>query len=206
MFQSFGGTYSDDMVYAVSFGMIAMVSVEKSSWVQCWTNSLATIFLLAFLTDMSVATAPAERVTVIDADDLSALLDERKGQLVLVNFWATWCRPCLKEIPVLMYLAEEYASRGFSLVPVSLDDPDQFSSVLLPFLDEFFPDFQTYASSDRDMDTTVSVIDPAWNQVLPTSYLLDRQGRVVAKIQGGRTRAQFVKKILPSLDADDASQ
>ncbi len=167
-------------------------------------SGLAAVFLLAMLLSVSCMSEPVDRVTVIDADELSALLAEHEGRLVLVNFWATWCRPCLKEIPALMELAQEYASRGFTLVPVSLDDPFQLESMLLPFLNEFFPDFKTYARSDRDMDTIVSVIDPAWNQVLPTSYLLDQRGRVVAKIQGGHTRSHFVAQILPWLESSES--
>lgn len=131
--------------------------------------------------------------------DLRAELESRKGRVVLVNFWATWCRPCLKELPALLALEQEYASWGFDLLAVSLDDPADADPVVRPFLAKWFPSLRTLIRSSPDMDSMVSVLDPAWNEVLPTSYVVDRSGRVVAQLQGGKSAAQFEAAILPLL-------
>ena len=154
-----------------------------------------TSLLLVFCTG-SVAD---DRITYVTASDLEQLLEARRGKIVLVNFWATWCAPCLKEIPDLHELAAELAPRGFELVAVSLDDPDMGDAQILSFLDRFFPGFSTYARLDYEMSTPVAVIDPVWNEILPTSYLLDRDGRVAAKIQGGKSKADFAASIAPLL-------
>jgi hypothetical protein len=70
---------------------------------------------------------------------------------------------------------------------------------IIAFLDRFFPGFNTYARTDLDMDTTVSVIDKVWNEILPTSYVLARDGSVAAKIQGGRSKAEFQAALAPVL-------
>lgn len=127
-------------------------------------------------------------------------LDARKGQLVLVNFWATWCRPCLKELPELLALEQKYAARGFALVAVSLDEPADLNSVVRPFLAKWFPALHTLARQSPDMDATVSVLDPAWNEVLPTSYVVDRSGTVRARLQGGKTAEDFAAAIRPWLE------
>lgn len=131
--------------------------------------------------------------------DLRAALDARQGRVVLVNFWATWCRPCLKELPALLALEREYASRGFELLAVSLDEPADGDAIVLPFLAERFPSLRSLIRSAPDMDSMVSVVDPAWNEVLPTSYLVDRTGRVAARLQGGKPAAEFEAAILPLL-------
>lgn len=131
--------------------------------------------------------------------DLRAELDSRRGRVVLVNFWATWCRPCLKELPALLALEQQYASRGFDLLAVSLDEPADRESTVQPFLSKWFPSLRSLIRSSPDMDSMVSVLDPAWNEVLPTSYLVDRSGRVVAQLQGGKSAAQFEAAILPLL-------
>jgi len=131
--------------------------------------------------------------------DLRAALDARQGRVVLVNFWATWCRPCLKELPVLLALEQDLASRGFELLAVSLDEPADGEAVVQPFLARWFPSLRTLIRSSPDMDSMVSVVDPAWNEVLPTSYVVDRTGRVVAQLQGGKPAAEFEAAILPWL-------
>ena len=159
---------------------------------------------LAALACLLLATQASadERITWITAPELGQLLEARRGTVVLVNFWATWCAPCLKEIPALMELADELSPSGFALVAVSLDDPDMGEAQILSFMDRFFPGFTTYARLDYEMSTPVAVIDPVWNEILPTSYLLDRDGRVAAKIQGGKSKADFAATIAPLLRSD----
>lgn len=147
------------------------------------------------------ASAAAEsRIEAIDAGQLHDVLAGLRGRVVLVNFWATWCRPCLKEIPELTELAEKYDESGLTLVAVSLDDRDSIDVVVRPFLDKWFPEFRTYLSMEADMDAMVSTIDQAWNEILPTSYLLDRNGDLAQRIQGGKTGAEFEAAIVPLLD------
>ena len=159
--------------------------------------------IIAFVLLMPFAGAAADdRIAYITAPELEQLLEARRGKVTLVNFWATWCAPCLKEIPALMELAQELSPQGFELVAVSLDDPDMGDAQILSFLDRFFPGFTTYARLDYEMSTPVAVIDPVWNEILPTSYVLDRDGRVAAKIQGGKSKAEFAATIEPLLAKD----
>jgi len=145
-----------------------------------------------------------ERITPVDAETLGADLEARKGRVVLVNFWATWCRPCLEEIPALMELEHSLADLGFDLVAVSLDDPAGSETMLVPFLDKWFPDFTTYLSVENDMDSIVSVVDPYWNEVLPTSYVIARDGSMAKRIQGGSTAEEFAAALKPLLDQESA--
>jgi thiol-disulfide isomerase/thioredoxin len=159
------------------------------------TRVLVTWILSALLLAGSGLPGPAAATdpapVPLSADDLRALLGEQSGRVVLLNFWATWCRPCLKEIPALTDLQSRYAEDGVVLIPVSLDEPDTAASVVPGFLAQWFPGFRTWLSAEPEMDTIVSVVDRAWNEVLPTSYVIGRNGAVAARLQGGKTEAEF---------------
>ncbi|MEO8224394.1 MAG: TlpA disulfide reductase family protein, partial [Gammaproteobacteria bacterium] len=137
---------------------------------------------------LAVASAGAETATTaphvlpVTPAELRTQLEARKGQVVLVNFWATWCRPCLKELPELLALEQTYGTRGFELLAVSLDEPADLEPIVKPFLAKWFPALRTLTRRSPDMDSTVSVVDPAWNEVLPTSYVVDRSGAVQARL------------------------
>ncbi len=137
----------------------------------------------------------AAELIPVDANALRTELDALQGQVVLVNFWATWCRPCLEEIPLLMALEDELGDQGFRLVAVSLDDIATNESLVKPFLEKWFPELTSYQNIEYDMDRMVSVVDPAWNEILPTSYVLARDGSVAELIQGARTSAEFRESI-----------
>ncbi len=141
----------------------------------------------------------AEQLTPVAAPELRAALDEQQNRVVLLNFWATWCGPCLKEIPVLMELENELAAQGFRLVAVSLDEAAAAETQVRPFIEKWFPEFTTYLSLEADMDDMVSVVDRGWNEVLPTSYLIRRDGSVAKRIQGSYTKEEFAAAILPLL-------
>ena len=133
--------------------------------------------------------AVAGELIPVDAETFRDELDKRQGQVVLVNFWATWCRPCLEDIPLLMQLEDELGERGFTLIAVSLDDAQTAESLVEPFMDKWFPGFTSYQSVEYEMYRTVSVIDPAWNEILPTSYVLARDGSVAERrIYGVKSR------------------
>jgi thiol-disulfide isomerase/thioredoxin len=145
--------------------------------------------------------AAEEQLTLVNAQEFRSVLNAEAGKVVLVNFWATWCVPCLKEIPVLRDLETEFAARGFKLIPVSLDAAESSETLIKPFMSKWFPGFHSYLSAERDMDDIVSVIDNGWNEVLPTTYLLARDGTMHSRLQGSLTRDEFAAALAPLLDA-----
>jgi thiol-disulfide isomerase/thioredoxin len=131
---------------------------------------------------------PAQHAT---ATQLRRALEKYRGRVVVLNFWATWCTPCLREIPDFLALEQELAPRGLKLLGVSMNEPAELAGVVEPFRRHYFPAFATYLRNEPDMDSIASVVDAAWNEILPTTWVLGRDGRVVAKIQGRKTREEF---------------
>ncbi len=134
--------------------------------------------------------AGAPAIARVSAAELRRLLDAQRGKVVVLNLWATWCAPCLREIPDLLRLEKEFAARGVALIGVSMDEPDDGERVA-GFHAKYFPAFRTWLRSERELDAIASVVDPAWNEVLPTTYLLGRDGKVVRRVQGAKTHEEF---------------
>lgn len=104
-------------------------------------------------------------------------LADFKGQVVVLNLWATWCTPCLKELPTLDGLEEKYAADGLVVLPLSLDT--------IPFeqLQRFI------AKVDLELphlaqDTSRNVSKPLMSSGVPTTYLIDREGVIRARYAG----------------------
>ena len=122
-------------------------------------------------------------LVAMDRDRLRGELSASEGRVVLVNLWATWCTPCLREIPDLLTLETELPASDFRLLAISMDDAYSEGWVT-EFKAKHFPTLVSFINAELDMDTLVSVIDPFWNETLPTSYIFNREGEVVKKVQG----------------------
>lgn len=144
------------------------------------------------------AVRPVELAT---APQLRAALEHERGKVVVLNFWGTWCSPCLHEIPELVQLEQDLAPQGMVLIGLAMDEPASFDSAVREFHARYFPGFRSYARNEPEMDTVASVVDRAWNEILPTTYLIGRDGAVVRRIQGRLSPADFRAALQPLLQA-----
>lgn len=129
------------------------------------------------LTMHSAKPAPALNLKSLDGTphDLAQL----KGRVVLVNFWATWCPPCRREMPSMERLSQALKGEAFSVLAVDVgEDADA--------IDAFTTQLDAAPTFPILLDTRSRVMQ-AWKVAgLPTTFLIDRQGRVVASAIGGR--------------------
>lgn len=106
-----------------------------------------------------------------------------RGKVVLVNFWATWCVPCRKELPQLIVLEQRLRSKGFQLITVSGDEPETERAAVL-FADKFKLPEPRYIKRPANEDKFHSLIDPKWSGELPALVLYDRAGKKVRAFFG----------------------
>lgn len=146
----------------------------------------------------AAATANAEPAPEVDLktlDGKSLKVSELRGQVVLLNFWATWCVPCRSEIPSLNAMQRDLSGRGFKVVGVTTED----SADLVRDYQKDVKQEYTVALGDAGVANKYAV------GVLPTTFIIDRQGRVRHKIIGEKSRAQFEALINPLLDEPPAT-
>jgi len=129
------------------------------------------------LTEQAPKPAPALKLKDLDGQphDLAQL----KGKVVLINFWATWCPPCRREMPSMERLSQTLAGEAFAVLAVDVgEDPDTITA--------FTSQLDTTLNFPILLDTRSRTLQ-AWKVAgLPTTFLVDQQGRVVASAVGGR--------------------
>lgn len=163
------------------------------------TQSCAALSAAVIILTSTWAPA-AEPLKQIGPEDLQSILEDEQGNIVILNLWATWCAPCLVEIPDLQEVEADLKDSNVSLIGLSVDEPSFSTDHIAKLRDKRFPSFRTYARAQGDADDLVSVIDPAWNEVVPTTYVLDRSGDVHARIQGKKSFEEFRAAVLAALD------
>src|SRR5438874_8884428 len=137
--------------------------------------------------------APDVQFTKLDGSLMR--LKDLHGRVVLLNFWATWCIPCRSEIPSLSAMQKDLDSRGLSVIGVSYDD----TADLVRKFQKDLPQSYQIVLGGREVGSQL----PA--SPLPTTYIIDRQGRIRDKMIGERTRAVFEAAIKPLLDEGPAT-
>jgi cytochrome c biogenesis protein CcmG/thiol:disulfide interchange protein DsbE len=129
--------------------------------------------------------ASMPNIVMKDLNDRDVTLAQYNGQVVLVNFWATWCGPCKIEIPWMIEFQKKYSSRGFTILGVSMDEEGK--KVINPFLEKerFDVDGQKEAMNYPILVGNDSIADKFGSLVgLPTSMLFTRDGKKVKTIVG----------------------
>ena len=127
--------------------------------------------------ELKAPPAPAPALSFKDKDDVDASLAAFKGKVVLVNFWATWCIPCIKEMPSLDRLARKLGNERFAVVALSLDGPSR--PKVEPFIrSRNLEQLRVFFDTQKKSYAALDII------VLPTTVLIDAEGREIGRLQG----------------------
>jgi peroxiredoxin len=119
--------------------------------------------------------------TLADLQGKEWHLRDLKGKIVLLNFWATWCPPCRKEMPDLQALYEKYKDQGFLVLSIS----DEEAAKVVPFISERKISYPVLLDPGRKVNDAFQVMG------IPKSFVYDREGKLVAQSIDMRTRNQF---------------
>lgn len=134
----------------------------------------------------------------VDEGGFQKLVNSHRGKVVLYDFWATWCAGCREEMPQLITLENRLKSRGFELVTISADDPEQDADAE-KVLQQFHAPQPAYRKEAVKDEQFINAIDPKWSGALPALFLYDRNGHKVQSFIGEtdpKTIAAAVTKLL----------
>ncbi|MBI5472439.1 MAG: TlpA family protein disulfide reductase [Ignavibacteriae bacterium] len=160
---------------------------------------LLTVFAALVVLQAQGQTSAAPVLHPIDEKGLAELKAKSKGSVLVLNFWATWCKPCVEEFPELLKLRQTYAARGVQLVFVSIDDDARARQKVLAFLKKMKVSFPSYLKSSSDDERFINAVDPAWSGALPATFVFDKSGRLVETIVEETTFKELEKRVKPLL-------
>jgi thiol-disulfide isomerase/thioredoxin len=183
-----GGALVFWLIVAVAVGLLVFAFLARGLWLgKPDLSGLPTVSEIS--------------LTPVLPDDKPISLDDLKGKVVLLNFWGTWCEPCVREFPEMLKLEKRYREReDFRLLLVSCESPrgmppttEVLRNDTQAFLDRRFVDAPVYLDPDRKTrDAVGSVIELRF---FPTTLLLDRQQRIRARWENAQTEEIFAAAI-----------
>lgn len=143
-------------------------------------------------TDRPMA-GPAQPGQVAAPEAILSFARDLNQPLVLVNFWASWCEPCKKEMPALKKLDAKYRDRGLRIILVSIDDIEEID-VAADYLRETEIEFATFYKGEQSLKF-VSRIFPDWSGAVPASVLLGRDLKILDSWEGDSSYEEFEKRV-----------
>lgn len=148
--------------------------------------------LMTFATFGARAEAP---LPAVNGAKLKQVVAKYRGKVVVLNFWATWCGPCVAELPELARLQKNYGSRGVQVVLVSIDDMSARSAAAKKLKSIGATTTTNLIVADGASESTVRSILPDWQGAVPMTVVFSRSGKITDRMLGGREYAEFERVV-----------
>jgi len=124
-----------------------------------------------------MADTSAEIIPTYSFDEFEELLYLENDQTYIINFWATWCKPCIKELPYFEQLRTKYLANGVEVILVSLDFPEQIESQLIPFIKKRNLQSEVVLLDDPDGNRWIPKVNKDWSGAIPATVIYNGEKR-----------------------------
>jgi thiol-disulfide isomerase/thioredoxin len=102
---------------------------------------------------------------------------KKNDSIYVINFWATWCKPCIKELPAFEKIASDYADKKVKLLLVSLDFPDKIENQVIPFIVKNNIKSEVVLLDDADANSWIPKVSPDWSGAIPATIIYKGENR-----------------------------
>ncbi len=137
-----------------------------------------TRLILAFILSACTFNSRAQQIEFLNFDSLNNRIHQKNDSLYIVNFWATWCKPCIEELPCFEKLNEEYKGRSVSLTLANLDFHSKVESAVTPFLQKKKILSRVVHITNTDPNEWINKIDESWSGAIPATVVI-KNGKIV---------------------------
>ena len=123
---------------------------------------------------MFVFQVNAQQIPIVSFKQFEPLLSQRNDTTYVVNFWATWCKPCVKEMPDLLMANTKFKNEKFRMILVSLDFDSHLESKVLPFVREYKIDADIMLLNDSKQHEWIDKVDKKWSGAIPITLIYNK--------------------------------
>ena len=151
------------------------------------------IIVLLFLS--SVSSGFSQGVQKISKTELASILNNPSDKLHVINFWATWCAPCVSELPDFQKVVNESDGNKVEFLFISLDFPSDADKKLAPFLKKYNYTFKVCLMTETDYNSWIDQVDPGWQGNIPATLFFNRARKIHHFVAESIDKPQLVKTI-----------
>ena len=128
-------------------------------------------------TTMRVIESEDGKLEVYDYDGIEPFLNKQDDKVHVINFWATWCKPCIKELPYFEALNENYNDDNVEVLLISLDFPQQYKKQLIPYIKKHNLQSKVIALDDANMNRWIEQVSANWSGAIPATIIYNKDKR-----------------------------
>lgn len=169
-----------------------------------WNRMQKLLFLGLYLSVFQAIGQP-KKVEVVKFEHLQQLINHTTDTTLVVHFWATWCRPCVEELPSLEKLSKEYSTKKIRFVMVSMDFPKDLQEKVVPFVAKNNIESEVVLLDEPDYNAWIDEIDKDWSGTIPATLLVNLTMRKRVFFEGQVNLEHFLeelKKMTPAAGAN----
>lgn len=132
---------------------------------------------VAFLLCFSLQSQTREEIPVYDFNAFEYLINKNDEKTYIVNFWATWCKPCIAELPFFEELNQNYSNKNVEVILVSLDFSEHLTTRVIPFIERHQLKSNVVLLDDTDSNTWIPKVDNNWSGAIPATLIYNKSHR-----------------------------
>lgn len=158
-------------------------------------NRTLKIFFVGLYLSVCQGFGQTKELKIIKFEDLRTMMNHVSDTTLVVHFWATWCKPCVEELPSFEKLSREYATKKIRFVMVSMDFPKDINEKVIPFIAKNNVNSEVVLLDEPDYNAWIDDVDKEWSGTIPATLMINLTMRKRIFFEGQANLTKFLEEL-----------